>query len=360
MSKSEKKKIALLKTLWVLCATLPLFSAIIRFITFRAVSITDIQNVLLLSCSAIIMLPFFIEASRLVFTLTAITLLWDFIYIIINAMYHKNIYHIHDITYLCAIIIPTQICIFSIIRSKVMDENYIAASVSGWDSARGYLRISFALIFQPLAFLSLLGMPLLGDNKLLYTLLLIFTVLFFLFLYIRSFIAIQWLWKDSLRHTYRSIGVQFKPEKKDICDNEMNILFERMLEKMENEKLYLLPSLTIEDLSKALYTNRGYLSNMINKCTGMNFNNLINKYRVRHAMELFKDNPKMKVNDLMGMSGFNNPVTFNNAFKLVMKSTPGEWCNSHREKLHLLNYEEKSPEESDVPAEANDIAVNGN
>lgn len=357
MSRIEKKKLSQLKTLRILCVVMPLLSATLRFIVFHTLRIEDIQSIMLLSCSAIIMLQFFLEESKMVLILTSITLLWDFIDLCISTILSEGAYNIPYILYSLIIIIPIQICIIPRVKNKVRDQKYISSTISGCDAAMGYLRISFAIIFQPLAISSVFIIYYKIIPKIILILLFILTSVFFLFLYIRSIKNMRLICKTHVKDELNNkIGLSFEPKRKSSDNDELNSLYNRMCDKMKEEKLYLSPSFTIDDLSRILYTNRGYLSKTINRCTGMNFNTLINNYRVHHAMELFKKNPKMKVTDLMGLSGFNNPVTFNNAFKIVMKTTPGDWCNSYRENTQILKEKNKSNSE---PLISNNIIISG-
>lgn len=99
---------------------------------------------------------------------------------------------------------------------------------------------------------------------------------------------------------------------------------------MELRKPFLVESFSMDDLALALFTNKLYLSQTINACSGRNFRSFVNSYRVMYAMELFKKNNRLRVTDLANLSGFHTPVTFNMAFKLVMGESPGAWCSRVR------------------------------
>lgn len=103
-------------------------------------------------------------------------------------------------------------------------------------------------------------------------------------------------------------------------------LFIRCCRYMELRKPFLVESFSLEDLSLAMFTNKLYLSQTINACTGRNFRNFVNNYRIMYAMDLFKKNNRLRVSDLSNLSGFHTPVSFNMAFKLMMDESPGAWC----------------------------------
>ena len=107
-------------------------------------------------------------------------------------------------------------------------------------------------------------------------------------------------------------------------------LFIRCCRYMELRKPFLVEGFSLEDLSQAMFTNKLYLSQTINSCTGKNFRNFVNNYRVMYAMELFRKNNRLRVSDLSNLSGFHTPVSFNMAFKLMMDEAPGSWCSRVR------------------------------
>lgn len=94
---------------------------------------------------------------------------------------------------------------------------------------------------------------------------------------------------------------------------------------MQNEKLYLEPSLTLTDLSKSLGVNSSILSYVINNGFGKNFNDFINEFRIAEVKEKLKT-----ANDstLLGIAfdcGFNSKATFNRAFKKFTGFSPKEF-----------------------------------
>lgn len=106
---------------------------------------------------------------------------------------------------------------------------------------------------------------------------------------------------------------------------KMLALFSRIEFAMEQGRPFLKPDYSLQDLTNAVYTNRAYISKTINVMTGKNFRQFVNGYRVRYAVSLLEDNPRLKVGELADMSGFNSSTTFNMAFKANMGETPGEF-----------------------------------
>ena len=111
------------------------------------------------------------------------------------------------------------------------------------------------------------------------------------------------------------------------------ILYDKTVRYMEEKKPFLDSRFSLEELSRVMLTNKSYISKVINDCSGMGVPHFVNNYRVRHSMELFRRDPKLKVLEMATMSGFTNGVTFNLAFKMAVGLTPSEWCRNYRGQL---------------------------
>lgn len=82
-----------------------------------------------------------------------------------------------------------------------------------------------------------------------------------------------------------------------------------------------------------MLTNKLYLSRTINILSGRNFRQFVNYYRIQRAMELFKEDPRLKVCEVSEMSGFHTSVSFNMSFKVNTGKTPTEWLNSYMSEI---------------------------
>lgn len=95
------------------------------------------------------------------------------------------------------------------------------------------------------------------------------------------------------------------------------------------EKLYQNPELTLTDIAKKLNTNAAVISKAINQGFKMNFNDLINNYRVE-AVKKMLEQGEQKKSTLLGIAfdcGFNSKATFNRAFKKNSGISPKEYTN---------------------------------
>ena len=113
-------------------------------------------------------------------------------------------------------------------------------------------------------------------------------------------------------------------------------LYERVLEYFVEEKPYLNPNLTINDIVEVVFSNKLYISKAISQYTGRNFCQFVNYYRVIHAVELYRNNTNLKVLELASRSGFNSVVSFGMAFRLYMGEKPGDWCRKEKYRLDKL------------------------
>ncbi|WP_342333107.1 helix-turn-helix domain-containing protein [Pedobacter sp. FW305-3-2-15-E-R2A2] len=109
-------------------------------------------------------------------------------------------------------------------------------------------------------------------------------------------------------------------------DEELVILKEYMME----EKPFLNPTLTIQDISKEIEIPVRDLSILINHKLGQHFYDFVNTYRIEQAMDTLKDATKNKVTilEILYEVGFNSKSSFNAAFKKHTGKTPTSYRNS--------------------------------
>ena len=111
-------------------------------------------------------------------------------------------------------------------------------------------------------------------------------------------------------------------------DSRSAALFNDVVRIMETKKPWLQDDFNVDDLARLTRTNRMYLSKSINFHSGRNFNQLVNFYRIRYAVELIRKDPNLKMNEVAQMCGFHTVVSFNMAFKLNERMTPTEFIQS--------------------------------
>lgn len=116
-------------------------------------------------------------------------------------------------------------------------------------------------------------------------------------------------------------------------DETIKHVYVRMEDYFSRSKPYLDGSISIESVARHLYTNKVYVSRAVNKYSGLNFCQYVNRYRIYHAMELYRRNPALRMTELAQMSGFNSVASFNISFRAFMNESPGSWSRRFRLKL---------------------------
>jgi AraC-like DNA-binding protein len=134
----------------------------------------------------------------------------------------------------------------------------------------------------------------------------------------------------------KTIELNFTEKEAEETEERKTLLPEKELEKlkiglenlMQNDKIYLEPNLTLNDLSRQLGVNSTVLSYAINNGFGKNFNDFINEFRIGEVKEKLKN---VDDSTLLGVAfdcGFNSKATFNRAFKKFTGVSPKEFLVS--------------------------------
>lgn len=116
-----------------------------------------------------------------------------------------------------------------------------------------------------------------------------------------------------------------KSIRKDRKENLYRNIFGRIEEYFRLESPYLDSDININGVSARVYTNKLYVSRAISECTGSNFCQYVNSYRIKYAMECFRNDPSLKVSDLSAMSGFRTVASYNTAFRRMAGEIPSDW-----------------------------------
>jgi AraC-like DNA-binding protein len=106
-------------------------------------------------------------------------------------------------------------------------------------------------------------------------------------------------------------------------DDAMRRFAQQVRARMEEERWYLDPALTLTDMARHLGTNTSKLSRAINTGLGENFNSFVNRYRVEAVKRCLKDPDNDQ--DVLSIAydcGFNSKTNFNRGFKKVTNMTP--------------------------------------
>lgn len=102
----------------------------------------------------------------------------------------------------------------------------------------------------------------------------------------------------------------------------------KFLAYMENEKPYLDPDFTLDKAAARLYTNRTYLSVLVNSQFGLPFRDYINRMRIECAKDLIRNHKGTHLEDIALASGFSSGSQFSRKFKEIEGKTPNAWIRS--------------------------------
>lgn len=150
-------------------------------------------------------------------------------------------------------------------------------------------------------------------------------------------IIICWYLYKALNHPdlFRNIDSKLKlvqdiiseeknNDQKTSNEKEYNQELIKLKQYMAEEKPFLNPSLTIQDVSAAIQIPVRDLSLLINHKLEQHFYDFVNTYRIENAMNILKDGTKSKVTilEILYDVGFNSKSSFNTAFKKHTGNTP--------------------------------------
>ncbi len=202
-----------------------------------------------------------------------------------------------------------------------------------WYNVEDYSRFMYSIVFLVASMIFLCGLPASGCWQDAVELVSLFLYLFlYAMLFLRAVSGRTYMLrritenriKDIIKGNLRTAYIDKVEE-----DMRMNNLYKRVVMYMEEKRPYLNQSFDMTKLAEKLFTNKLYLSRTINILSGRNFRQFVNYYRVQRALELFKQDPKLKIGEVAEMCGFHSSVTFNMSFKVNTGKTPTEWLHEY-------------------------------
>lgn len=123
----------------------------------------------------------------------------------------------------------------------------------------------------------------------------------------------------------------YKYKKSGLTPSFSAELRDKLLHLLDSERVYRQSDINLEKLSSLMETTRHNTSQVINEHFGLNFFELMNKYRIAEALEILKDDSKdLSIIQVAYEVGFNNKVTFNKSFKKHVSQTPSQYLLSLR------------------------------
>ncbi|MFT4755007.1 MAG: AraC-like DNA-binding protein [Salibacteraceae bacterium] len=135
---------------------------------------------------------------------------------------------------------------------------------------------------------------------------------------------------SKLKLVNEYISEEKKNKNLNTNEKEFNSELSKLKKYMVEEKPYLNPSLTIQDVSITIEIPVRDLSLLINHKLNQHFYDFVNSYRVENAMYILKDPAKSKTTilEIFHEVGFNSKSSFNTAFKIYTNTTPTTYRKS--------------------------------
>lgn len=131
-----------------------------------------------------------------------------------------------------------------------------------------------------------------------------------------------------------NVGEDIKADAEEGTEEEENVLYNNeassfiVNKALEYIKEHYKEKLRLIDVADYVFVSQWHLSKLLNKHTGQNFSEALNKVRIANAKELLKD-PSMRIYDIAEEVGFQDLAHFSRVFKKF----EGISANEYRNKL---------------------------
>lgn len=135
----------------------------------------------------------------------------------------------------------------------------------------------------------------------------------------------------KIRSTILPKQIEFKEVKKN--KNKSNgKLYTAIINWIEQDKVFLNPDLNLTLVANKFNISNGYLSQLLNKHSDLNFNDYVNSLRVDEAKEMLEDSSfdNYTITAIGLEAGFNSKSSFYSSFKKFIKLTPSQYKKSVR------------------------------
>ncbi|HTO16083.1 MAG TPA: helix-turn-helix domain-containing protein [Edaphocola sp.] len=128
-------------------------------------------------------------------------------------------------------------------------------------------------------------------------------------------------------------------DKKDLLPIETEERLLKDLKKLESRDFYIKKEISLSALAVKLNTNQKYLSYLINKHKGVDFNNYINQLRIDYILNKLKNNEvylDYKIAHLAEECGFSSHSKFTQVFKNYVGMVPSAFINQQRKARMII------------------------
>lgn len=110
-------------------------------------------------------------------------------------------------------------------------------------------------------------------------------------------------------------------------DDTDSLIYQEIVAILEQDDIYMSSDISLDKLGELTGYSKHIISATINTYAQMNFNNLINYYRIQKAKEILSNeaSSKFTISSIAYDTGFNSLSSFNAAFKKFAKTTPSHY-----------------------------------
>lgn len=136
--------------------------------------------------------------------------------------------------------------------------------------------------------------------------------------------------KKHLKNIMRGQSEEAEKQPDNLCENEEQILFNRLINELTNQDLYLNPNLNREMLMQRCKIPKNKFSALFTVNTGMTYSQFINMMRLEHAVELLKQYPNYTVESIAEECGM-AAATLYRLFSQRFGMTPTEYREAERQ-----------------------------
>jgi len=145
---------------------------------------------------------------------------------------------------------------------------------------------------------------------------------------------------ERMRHPFSALSQSPQEFLKDIDSGPVadavssgyDKIMESFNQVMVVNKGFLNPTVTIDDISKQINTNRTYVSKLVNIYYGMPFRDYLNKLRINFSKNLMSDEPDAVIDYIAIKSGFQSSTQFIRKFREIEGMTPTVWKAAMKKK----------------------------
>ncbi|MBS1507211.1 MAG: helix-turn-helix transcriptional regulator [Bacteroidetes bacterium] len=125
-------------------------------------------------------------------------------------------------------------------------------------------------------------------------------------------------------------AMKTKYAKDQLTEEQKNIYVSRILAYMQNEKPFIQPDFTLQQLAQHTGIPSRHVSQVLNSSLQQSFIDFVNRYRVEESKRLLQEpnSQQMTILAILYDVGFTSKSTFNHAFKKHTGTTPSQFRNS--------------------------------